>query len=241
MVVATQVSVFGLYRPPLLSKGDEVEPPQTIISLASPDSREVCTTFGGVHRARGCPTICARSVSAASICIATVIAAPDDHFTAGPDCRVAPPGIRCVGDAGGCPTVRAWIVPPAGVEFLTTGSRFRPRRSSRCRSRLPYGRFGELEHLSCSWLSKYPTQGCIFRPYSTAGSFHRFRPRQSFPASPYCRVRISGRGRINRACGCPSISNEIVSRARIERYEFAPEGRSSPPQTIISVPVQTAV
>ena len=34
MVVATQVSVFGLYRPPLLSKGDggSAEPPQTIIS-----------------------------------------------------------------------------------------------------------------------------------------------------------------------------------------------------------------
>ena len=68
MVVATQVSVFGLYRPPLLSKGDEVDkPPQTIISLPVQTACEVCTTFGGVRRAGGCPTIRAGIVSAAGV------------------------------------------------------------------------------------------------------------------------------------------------------------------------------
>ena len=41
--------------------------------------------------------------------------APDDHFTAGPDCCV-PLGRGRVGGAGGCPTIRAGIVSPAGVQ-----------------------------------------------------------------------------------------------------------------------------
>ena len=40
---------------------------------------------------------------------------PNDHFTAGPDCRVKVPGRGRVGYAGGCPTIRAGIVSPAGV------------------------------------------------------------------------------------------------------------------------------
>src|ERR1700704_2582280 len=44
---------------------------------------------------------------------------PDDHFAASPHCRVP---ISCrgrVGGAGGCPTVRAGIVCPAGVKKET--------------------------------------------------------------------------------------------------------------------------
>ena len=46
---------------------------------------------------------------------AGIISAPDDHFTAGPDCRVFVSGRGRVGGAGGCPTIRAGIVSPAGV------------------------------------------------------------------------------------------------------------------------------
>ena len=45
------------------------------------------------------------------------ISAPDDHFTASPDCRVNGSGSGRVGRAGGCPTIRAGIVSPASVEM----------------------------------------------------------------------------------------------------------------------------
>ena len=44
------------------------------------------------------------------------MSAPDDHFTAGPHCRVNVSGSGRVGGAGGCPTVGAGIVSPAGVQ-----------------------------------------------------------------------------------------------------------------------------
>ena len=43
------------------------------------------------------------------------VSAPDDHFTAGPDCCVRDSANGRVGGAGGCPTIRAGIVSPAGV------------------------------------------------------------------------------------------------------------------------------
>ena len=47
--------------------------------------------------------------------VASSASAPDDHFTAGPDCRVRF-GQGRVGRAGGCPTVGAGIVSPAGIK-----------------------------------------------------------------------------------------------------------------------------
>ena len=44
-----------------------------------------------------------------------IAAAPDDHFTASPDCRVRS-GIGCVGGAGGSPTVGAGIISSASVQ-----------------------------------------------------------------------------------------------------------------------------
>ena len=44
--------------------------------------------------------------------------APNDHFTAGPDCRVTDSARGRVGGAGGCPTIRAGIVSPAGVRIV---------------------------------------------------------------------------------------------------------------------------
>ena len=46
--------------------------------------------------------------------------APDDHFTAGPHCRVIASGSGRVGRAGGCPTIRAGIVSPAGVSQVAS-------------------------------------------------------------------------------------------------------------------------
>ena len=52
--------------------------------------------------------------------------APDDHFTAGPDCGVIVSASGRVGGAGGCPTIGAGIVSPAGVRIVD-GVIVRPR------------------------------------------------------------------------------------------------------------------
>ena len=85
MLVAVQLSVLGLYLPPVFSQTLTLpDPPQTIISL--PVQTAVCTprASGRVGGAGGCPTVGAGIVSAAGVQVAAVISAPDDHFTAGP-------------------------------------------------------------------------------------------------------------------------------------------------------------
>ena len=94
VLVAVQLSVLGLYLPPVFKSADAVR------------------------------------------------SAPDDHFTAGPDCRVKDSGSGRVGGAGGCPTIRAGIVSPAGVQ-MSRCHRIRPRRSFHCQSRLPCDRLGQ--------------------------------------------------------------------------------------------------
>ena len=63
------------------------------------------------------------------------ISTPDDHFTAGPDCRVRLSASGRVGGAGGCPTIRAGIVSPASIQ--TAADSAHPRQSFHCRSTLP--------------------------------------------------------------------------------------------------------
>src|SRR4029077_15605847 len=57
-------------------------------------------------------------VSPASVEIAAVVgfSTPDDHFAAGPHCRVKYSGSGRLSDAGGRPTIVSWILPPAGVK-----------------------------------------------------------------------------------------------------------------------------
>ena len=75
------------------------------------------SAIGRVGSAGGCPTVGAGIVSPAGVQVAAVAnPAPDDHFTAGPYCRVTLSACRGVDHAGGRPTVRAGIVSPAGVQ-----------------------------------------------------------------------------------------------------------------------------
>ena len=57
-----------------------------------------------------------RIVPPASFHSIAIISAPNDHFTAGPHCRVIKAGIGCVG-VGGCPTVGAWMIFSTGVKL----------------------------------------------------------------------------------------------------------------------------
>ena len=115
-----------------------------------------------------------------------LVSTPDDHFTAGPDCRVT----------DSAQWARWW----------------------------------------CWWPSNYPCRDCISRRCSSNGHDIISAPDDHFTAGPDCRVTVSASGRVGGAGGCPTIRAGIVSPAGVQS---TPE--SVPPQTIISLPVQTAV
>ena len=92
------------------------------------------------------------------------LSAPDDHFTASPHCRVTESGSGRVGGAGGCPTIRARIVSPAGVHDRHVPS----------------------------------------------------APDDHFTAGPHCRVTVSASGRVGGAGGRPTIRAGIVSAAGVQ-------------------------
>ena len=160
---------------------------------------------------------------------------PDDHFAAGPDCRVTVSGSGRVGGAGGCPTIRAGIVSPAGVDKVDAIT-VRPRRSFHCRSRLPCDRLGQRARWWCWWLSNYPCWDCISRRCSN-GRCRHVRPRRSFRCRstlPCDRLGQRARWWCWWLSNCPCwdcICRRCSNSALI----------ASPPQTIISLPVQTAV
>ena len=61
-------------------------------------------------------------------------------------------------------------------------------------------------------------------------------PDDHFAAGPHCRVKVSGSGRAGGAGRCPTVGAGIVSPAGVENAAAV-----GPPQTIISLPVHTAV
>ena len=203
---------------------------------AGPDCRVNASGSGRVGGAGGCPTIRAGIVSPAGVRRRwRPSSAPDDHFTAGPDCRVTVSGSGRVGGAGGCPTIRAGIVSPAGVQ-IAVAIAIRPRRSFHCRSRLPCDRLGQRARWWCWWLSNCPCWDCISRRCSKSRLLS-LRPRRSF----HCRSRLPCDRLGQRArwwcwwlsnCPCWDCISRRCSKTPLPSY---------PPQTIISLPVQTAV
>src|SRR5438270_4609632 len=72
---------------------------------AGPD-RSVAVSGGGhVDRACRSPGVCRGSVPSAAIQIAAVGPAPDNHFTAGPDCRLEVSCDRRAGEVRDCPSI----------------------------------------------------------------------------------------------------------------------------------------
>ena len=129
--------------------------------------------------------------------------APDDHFTADPDCRVTASGSGRVGCAGGYPTIRTGIVFAAGVPL----SSLRPKRSFHCRSKLPCEKYraeGAFVVLVAVQLS---VLGLYLPPL-----FAKSTPNDHFTAGPDGRVTVSGRGRVGRARGCPLVCARRIAR-----------------------------
>ena len=116
----------------------------------------------------------------------THLSSPDDHFIASPHCRVTGSGSGRVGGAGGCPTIRAGIVSPAGVQ------------------------------ITADIISS---------------------PDDHFTASPHGCVIASASRRVDSARGCPTIrARDCIFRRCSSMLDV-----TIPPQTIISLPVHTAV
>ncbi len=111
-----------------------------------------------------------------------------------------------------------------------------PRRSFHCRSRLPCDPIGQWARWWCWWLSNYPCWDCISRRCLN-GRTHQIRPRRSF----HCRSTLPCE-RVEQWARwwCWWLSNyrcwDCISRRCSKR-----RCHHSPPQTIISLPVQTAV
>ena len=111
--------------------------------------------------------------------MAVAISSPDDHFAAGPHCRVT-----VLGQSGALVVLVAvqLSVPglylPAGVQS-SSNHQFRPRRSFRCRSTLPCEALGQRARWWCWSLSNCPCWDCISRRCSNSCCRH-IRPRRSF-------------------------------------------------------------
>ena len=185
MLVAVQLSVVGLYLPPVLSKP-------------------------------GAPT-------------------PDDHFATGPHCRVT--YWRALGASVVLVAIQLSVVgsyfPPVLKKPLPS---LHPTRSFRCRSTLP-----------CDWFERRrvgdaggcPTIGGRIIPAAGIkidGASSVSAPNDHFSAGPHCRVT----SRLRARWWCWSLPN-CRCWDRIPPLLKSKPLISTPPQTIISLPVQTAV
>ena len=166
VLVAVQLSVPGLYLPPVLNRG--------------------------------------RSDSA-----------PDNHFVAGPYCRVTVSCGRSVGDAGGYPLgVRAWSVSPtrahkeavalsAPDNHLTSG----PYR----RVVVPVSR-----HVNVLMAVQMSVLGLYLPPVSVPNWPEISAPDDHFAAGPHCGVSGTCTGREGGADRSPSVGAGIVSPAVVQ-------------------------
>ena len=117
MLVAIQVSVPGLYLPPVFKKVAANNPAPHNHFTAGPDCRVTDRPAGALV------VLVAVQLSVPGLYLppvftiaAAVVSAPDDHFTASPHCCVSVTGSRRISSAGGYPGVGAGIVSPSGVE-----------------------------------------------------------------------------------------------------------------------------
>ena len=282
VLVAVQLSVTGLYLPPVLKSLPPLNPTPDDHFAAGPHCRVTLGQSGALV------VLVAVQLSVLGLYLPPVfettigIFHPRRSF----HCRSRPP-CESIGQ-----WARWWCWWLSNYPCWDCISRrcsksycqpFHPRRSFHCRSTLLCDRIGQWAHWWCWWLSNYPCWDCISRRCSThchqihpIRSFHcrstlpcamprpegalavlvavqlsvtglylppvltqragHSAPDDHFTAGPHCRVIVSGTGRVGRAGGCPAIRAGIVSPAGVQIA-----GESHPPQTIISLPVHTAV
>ena len=287
VLVAVQLSVPGLYLPPVFKYAAEshIRPRRSFHC----QSTLPCDRVGQWARWScwwpsnyPCWDCISRRCSKSPLVISST---PDDHFTASPHCRVNVSASRVRWSCWWPSNYPCWDCISRRCSRCCRSYPFRPRRSFHCQSTLPCDRIGQWVRWSCWWLSNYPCWDCISRRCSKSRccqlrprrSFHcqstlpcdrigqwvrwscwwpsnypcwdcisrrcsntpiviKSAPDDHFTASPHCRVIVSASGRVGRAGGRPTIRAGIVSPAGVQTLL-----QSTPPQTIISLPVHTAV
>ena len=218
VLVAIQLSVLGLYLPPVFKSCccHSIRPRRSFHCRS--------TLPCGLARAAGALVVLvAVQLSVLGLYLPPVFkallkstkSAPNDHFTAGPHCRVIGSGSGRVGGAGGCPSIRAGIVSPASVQSQGLTGIVHPRRSFHCRSTLPCDQPRADGRVVCWWLSNCPCWDCISRRCSHSRRLS-IRPRRSF----HCRSTLPCEttravGALVSAGGCPTIGAGIVSAASV--------------------------
>ena len=163
--------MLGLYFPPVFSGSP-------ILTLSTPDDhfavipncRLVCSGTRRVTCASGHPTIRAGIISPTgvqNVARIKIDATPNNHFAAGPYCRMAVSGFGSTGNAGSCPTICSQIISPTGVH-VSRHDQCHPKRSFRCQSKPPCEWLAHSVRSSCWLVSNCPCRDCICRRCSTA-------------------------------------------------------------------------
>jgi hypothetical protein len=120
-----------------------------------------------------------------------------------------------IGDAGGCPTIRAGIVSSAGVRLTANKSTPYNHFAAGPHRRVPLPAGGRIDRAGgCPTI-----RAGIVSPASVAAA--QATPDDHFTAGPHRRVIVSGTGRVGRAGGCPAIRARIVSPAGVRSWEFS--------------------
>ena len=163
VLVAVQLSVLGLYLPPVFEVAVRVSAPDDHFT-ASPDCRVTARAAGALV------VLVAVQLSVLGLYLppvfkyaAAIITAPDDHFSCRSRLRCDRPASGRVGGAGGCPTIRARIVSPAGVQQSIAAVISTPDDHFTAGPHCRVIRIGQLARWSCWWLSNYPCWDCISR------------------------------------------------------------------------------
>src|SRR5205823_2162189 len=171
-----------------------------------------------VGGAGACPTVGGRIVRAAGVEILTAtvirVAAPDDHFTAAPYCRVIFSAVGRADDVGGCPSISAGIIFAAGVKSAAA-IRSAPHdhftAAPHCCVAVPrsgrVGGAGSCPTASTGIISPPGVQGAPTVAIVSAPDDH-------FTTRPYCGVPAAGIGRVGDAGGSPRVVGAATRRTR---------------------------
>ena len=181
---------------------------------AGPNCRVVLSRSGRIGGAGGCPTVRGRVVSPASIkvVITTIVEirpAPDDHLSAGPNCRVGCSRIGRIDEVGGGPAISAGIVSSAGIRPVGSDiikiSAPDDHLNAGPNCRVPLSPIGRIDGAGgCPTVGAGNISPAGIQP--VVGAIIKISaPDDHLSAGPNCRVKLSVKGRIGGAAVCPGV------------------------------------
>src|SRR4029078_13424999 len=139
------------------------------------------------------------------------MAAPDNHLSAGPHCRVTDSSNGREVHARGYPTVHAGVVPSSGPNAAAKSNTTPDNHFTTG----PYRRVKRSGGWSVDKAGSYPTIHCwIISP--TGIQIGIAPPDDHLIASPHCRVIRSASRYVNNAGGCPPVRSGTIPAAGVQ-------------------------